>query len=321
MGKKVEDRALRILSIYSKLLQGQVIDKVEESFVYGVTERTIQRDISDIQCFLHDQNNDSGEEKEVIFDRKLDGYRLETRRKHQLEAKELLAVCKILLESRSLMKEEMFPIINKLLNTCDEEDSKFLREFIRNEMHHYIELRHGKKLIDILWELEDAVRNQKFIEIRYKKLKNEKEVVRKVRPVGVMFSEYYYYLTAFIDDEEVRKDFEVEDDAFPTIYRIDRIKKLKVLEERFHISYSSRFEEGEFRKRVQFMYGGKLQKVKFTYSGNDIDAVLDRLPTAVVLSEKDGVFIVSAEVFGKGIDMWMRSQGDFIKRDERFGSN
>jgi hypothetical protein len=61
------------------------------------------------------------------------------------------------------------------------------------------------------------------------------------------------------------------------------------------------------------MYGGKLQKVKFKYFGNDIDAILDRLPTAEILDEENGVYIVSAEVFGKGIDMWLRSQGENIK--------
>lgn len=60
------------------------------------------------------------------------------------------------------------------------------------------------------------------------------------------------------------------------------------------------------------MYGGRLQKVKFRYSRSDIDAVLDRLPTAQILSEDNGVYIVSAEVFGKGIDMWLKSQGDRI---------
>ena len=61
------------------------------------------------------------------------------------------------------------------------------------------------------------------------------------------------------------------------------------------------------------MYGGKLRKVKFKYSGTDIDAVLDRLPTAKILDEEDGVYIVSAEVFGDGIDMWLRGQGEKIQ--------
>ena len=61
------------------------------------------------------------------------------------------------------------------------------------------------------------------------------------------------------------------------------------------------------------IYGGRLQKVKFKYSGLDIDAVLDRLPTARILDEEDGVYTVSAEVFGKGIDMWIRSQGENVQ--------
>jgi hypothetical protein len=152
-----------------------------------------------------------------------------------------------------------------------------------------------------------------YIEIDYRRTKDKAIVKRKLKPVAIMFSEYYFYLTAFIDDEDVRQDFDVINDSFPTIYRIDRIKGLKVLEESFHIPYSSRFEEGEFRKRIQFMYGGKLQKVKFKYFGNDIDAILDRLPTAEILDEENGVYTVSAEVFGKGIDMWLRSQGEAIE--------
>ena len=134
-----------------------------------------------------------------------------------------------------------------------------------------------------------------------------------LKPVAILFSEYYFYLTAFIDNEEVKKDFDVINDSFPTIYRIDRIKTLKLLEERFHILYKDRFEEGEFRKRVQFMYGGRLQKIKFKYNGPDIDAILDRLPTAEILDEQDGTYTVYAEVFGKGIDMWLKSQGSYIE--------
>ena len=61
------------------------------------------------------------------------------------------------------------------------------------------------------------------------------------------------------------------------------------------------------------MYGGKLQKVMFKYCGADVDAVLDRLPTANIVNEDDGTFTISAEVFGKGIDMWLRSQGDNVQ--------
>ena len=61
------------------------------------------------------------------------------------------------------------------------------------------------------------------------------------------------------------------------------------------------------------MYGVKLKIVKFMYKGSCVEAVLDRLPTAKILDEEDGVYTISAEVFGKGIYMWLRSQGDMIE--------
>ena len=128
-----------------------------------------------------------------------------------------------------------------------------------------------------------------------------------------MFSEFYFYMAAFIDDEEVKKSFEVLNDVYPTIYRIDRIHKVSVLDETFQVPYKNRFEEGEFRKRIQFMYGGRLQRIKFKYFGYSVEAVLDRLPTAKILAEEDGVYTITAEVFGKGVEMWLGSQGENVE--------
>ena len=86
-----------------------------------------------------------------------------------------------------------------------------------------------------------------------------------------------------------------------------------VKDDGFDIPYSDRFEEGEFRKRIPFMWTGKLKTERFIYKGSDINAVLDRLPTAVAKEQKDGTWKVSAEVFGEiGYQMWVRSQGDNI---------
>ena len=125
-----------------------------------------------------------------------------------------------------------------------------------------------------------------------------------------MFSEYYFYLSAFLENKE---NFENPDDLFPTIYRIDRIRSFHVLDEHFTVPYKDRFQEGEFRKRVQFMYGGKLQHIAFKYTGPSVEAVLDRLPTAEIVNQDDDGWIITAEVFGKGIDMWLRSQGEYIR--------
>lgn len=307
-------KILRVLQIYAKLSDGYVVNKSEEAQIYGVNERSIQRDIDDIRNFLDVDSERTGIVNSVVYDRVEKGYRLETLYKSRLKNSEVLALCKILLDSRAFTKTQMAEMLDKLVTCCvPKSNQKLVQDLIRNEEFHYMEPRHKSEFIDKMWDIGQAVRESRYIEIDYYRLKDKETVHRKVKPVAIMFSEYYFYLTAFIDDEEVRKDFDVLNDSFPTIYRIDRIRSLKVLDERFHIPYNSRFEEGEFRKRIQFMYGGKLQRVKFRYTGTDVDAVLDRLPTAHILDETEGAYIVAAEVFGKGIDMWLRSQGENVK--------
>lgn len=308
------DKIGRVLQIYAKLTEGYIVNKTEEAQIYGVNERSITRDIDDIRNFLDADSERTGIVNSVVYDRTVKGYRLETLYKIRLQNSEVLALCKILLDSRAFTKKEMVDMLDRLITCCvPKSNQKRIKNLIRNEEFHYVEPRHKTKFIQQMWDLGQAVNESRYIEVDYYRTKDKQIVHRKLQPVAIMFSEYYFYLTAFINDEEVRKDFDVLNDSFPTIYRIDRIKDLKVLDERFHIPYSSRFEEGEFRKRIQFMYGGKLRKVTFRYTGTDIDAILDRLPTAKIVDEDNGAYIVNAEVFGTGVDMWLRSQGSYVE--------
>jgi hypothetical protein len=120
-------------------------------------------------------------------------------------------------------------------------------------------------------------------------------------------------LAAFIEGIDKDKHFKNPQDNSPTIYRIDRIQNYKTLDRHFAQRYTDRFQEGEMRKRIQFMYGGELQTIRFEYTGPSLESVLDRLPTAKVLQVTEKGWIVEAEVFGTGIQMWVRSQGDYIK--------
>ena len=308
------DKVERTLGIYTKLMNGALVNKATEATNYGVNERTIQRDIDDIRNYLEQRGVEDGIVNSVIYDRANKGFRLEQIYKLKFTNPEILAICKILLDSRAFTKKEMEGMLDKLVDTCvPKTNQKLVKELILNEEFHYIEPRHKSVFIDKMWEIGQAINSNNYIEVKYKRTKDKAVVTRKLKPVAIMFNEMYFYMAAFIDDEEVKKDFSVTEDLSPTIYRIDRIKQYRVLEERFRIPYANRFEEGEFRKRIQFMYGGKLQKVRFTYSGNSVEAVLDRLPTASIESEVDGVYTISAEVFGKGIEMWLKSQGDMVQ--------
>ena len=275
-----EAKSARLLSIYARLLSGQTLGKAELAVEYNVTTRSIQRDIESLRYFLADQ----GLAQDVVFDRTAKGYRLANIIPKGLSNSEILAVCKILLESRSMRKDEMLPILDKLIDCAvPKESQKAVKSLIANEQRHYMEPHHHQPILNGLWEIGQAVKNRQIIQIEYERMKEPKLVSRRVQPVGIMFSEYYFYLTAFL---EKRENFETPEDLFPTIYRIDR---------------------------VQFMYGGKLETIRFRYTGPSLEAVLDRLPTARVIAQDEEGWMISAEVFGKGIDMWLRSQGDYVK--------
>lgn len=305
----------RLLAMYAQLAEGKPLYKAREAVKYNCSLRSIQRDIEDLRSFFADRSETTGVVQELIYDRKLNAYRLVPPLRNLLTNEETFAVLKVLLESRSLTKAELFPILEKLISCCVPPDNRRqVTDLIANEKYHYVEPWHKKEILEKMWNLSAAIRAHKEIKITYMRQSGD-DVSRVLKPVGIMFSEFYFYLVGFIDKENQLEKikFEVENDPFPTIYRIDRIKEYAVTDRHFNVPYQSRFEEGEFRKRVQFMYGGKLQKIKFWYKGPSVEAVLDRLPTAKILQHDGNGYLISAEVFGKGINMWLRSQGDMVE--------
>ena len=296
-----ENKGFRLLNLYERLSQGEIVRKAELAQTFAVTDKTIQRDIEELRAYLADTRVDEGES--IIYDRHRGGYLLTHAASEWLTNADVLAICKILLESRAFCKEELDALVKKLLRQTAPRDRKQVGKMIRSEQHYYVPLRHGKKLLNTIWELSQHMTAQHTIRISYCR-QDGAERMHEVNPVAIMFSEYYFYLIAYLADG--RKEF-------PTIFRIDRIASFESTGVTFQVIHSRKFSDGEFRKRIQFMYAGALRRVTFDYSGASVEAVLDRLPTAKILSEKNGIYRITAEVYGNGIDMWLRSQGSAVK--------
>ena len=94
-----------------------------------------------LRCFFTDQML----MQDVIYDSREKGYRLVDSVPKGLTNSEVLAVCKILLESRSMRRDEMLPILDKLIECCvPAENRKAVNDLVANEKFHYIEPHHGK---------------------------------------------------------------------------------------------------------------------------------------------------------------------------------
>lgn len=300
----------RILDIYRKLINKEEVNCKDLALKYEVTERSIQRDIENLKSYL--------EEKELNIEiiNKKGNYTLkyieneEDEKDPRFTSGEVLAMCKILLDSRALIKEEMDDIINKILNNCihSSDESNFIKNLIGSEQFHYVELTHKKFLLENLTLLGKAIVSQRKIRIRYKNMYQE-ESVREVCPVGIMFSEFYFYfLIRENEDEKVEHK------------RVDRIiGKVEILDKGFSFwDYNKKVKVGEIRKVEQFMTRGEMKKIKMVYRGGlqeDIpEYIRDKFPTLKEVGKtEDGKTIFEVKVFGWGIDLWLHGQDDRIE--------
>ena len=295
----------RILTMYQKLCQGEVLRKEEEARRFGVDQRSIQRDIDDIRAFLAEAAPD-GDSRTVAFDRHRGGFVLEGAAPLSMTNGEALAVSKILLESRAFPRKEMEIILDKLVSSCVPSDKrKQVAGLIGNEKYHYVELTNPASVQDKLWNCGVCIRERRLLELTYQRQNSAQPPVRRItEPVALIFSEFYFYLNAYIVEPDQQGRY-VHKYNFPAIFRLDRILNYTMRKEMFRVNYADRFQEGEFRKRVQFMYQGELLQIRFRYTGASVESVLDRLPTARILAQD--------ETFGTGEVMWLLGQGERVK--------
>ena len=309
-----QSKNTRTLDIYIRLSEGRIINKSEEARNFGVDERSIQRDIDDIRAFLDERNLHCGDQRRIIYDRIQKGFIMTGVEASLMTNSEILAVAKILLESRAFSKRELQDILDKLIEGCVPlKNMKLVSDLIANEKYHYVELNHKEYIQDKLWDIGSDIHEHNLVAIRYARANAPRESIKRiVEPISILFSEYYFYLNAFIVEKNESGKY-VHKYSYHAIFRIDRIKNYKQLNEKFRVYYANRFEEGEFRKRIQFMYVGKLMSVKMRFYGDNPEPILDRLPTARVIEQYEHECTIEAEVYGKGIIMWLLSQGSKIE--------
>lgn len=213
MESEYDLKGFRILKIYSDLLEGKVLKKKEYAEYFGVHERSIQRDIKSLKDFFSEMKVKYGYINDIEYKRALGGYILKYQGRRTLSKNEILAVCKILLESKAFIKEEMIPIIDTILDCCvNTAESQQVHNIIANEKFHYIGLKHNKPFINNLWDLSQAISEHKKIKVNYTRIENSKEILSSVviNPQGMMFGEYYFYLVSNVDGKKKIEHFRID---------------------------------------------------------------------------------------------------------------
>ena len=292
----------RVLEIFFRALRGEDITVSALANEYGVSTKSISRNINDLKAFFADHRELVGNtEFEYSYQDKC--YRLYM--DEFLTNKELFALVEVMIGARAFSKMELLALTDKLKRFTTAEDRPVLNELIRKELYHYPEVKHDCESVEErLWQIVNCITDHKEITIEYYRMDRQWKTHR-VRPASVMFTDYYFYLIAFMAEGKMDK---------PYYFRLDRIKDVTEHRKKFSTDEIPEFDEGLLRKRSLFMWPGKLRTIRFEFSGPSVQAVLDKLPTARIIERLgDKKYLIEAETYGDGIKMWLLSQGAWVK--------
>ena len=291
----------RVLEIFFRGLRGEDLSVQRLADEYEVSTKSITRSINDLKNFLADHRELVGH-TELQYSHQDRCYRLYM--DEFLSSKELFALVEVMIGARAFSKDELLELAGKLKRFTTPEDRQKLNELVRKELYHYPEVKHDCDSVqESLWQLVNCISERQEISIDYYRM-DRKWVTHRLRPASVMFTDYYFYLIAYLAEGNTEK---------PYYFRIDRIRQIVVHRKKFAADDTLAFDEGLLRQRSLFMWPGKLQTIRFEFTGPSVQAVLDKLPTARIIEREGRKYLIEAEVYGKGIKMWLLSQGAWVK--------
>ena len=291
----------RVLEIFFRGLRGEDLSVQRLADEYEVSTKSVTRSLNDLKAFLADHRELVGN-TELQYSHQDKCYRLYM--DEFLSNKELFALVEVMIGARAFSKEELLELTSKLKRFTTPEDRAKLNELVRKELYHYPEVKHDCDSVqEYLWQLVNCISEKQEISIDYYRM-DRKWVTHRLRPASVMFTDYYFYLIAYMAEGLTDK---------PYYFRIDRIRQITVHRKKFTTEDTPAFDEGLLRQRSLFMWPGKLQTIRFEFTGPSVQAVLDKLPTARIIERDGRKYLIEAEVYGKGIKMWLLSQGAWVK--------
>ena len=236
--------AVRRFELAMELLTTGSISKEKFTEKYGRSVRTFQRDVKALREYFADNDTDKELESEG------DTYRLTNRpenTKRFLGIPQLLLLTEILASSRVLAKEEFTQMMDTLLNmamfqSLAQIQDTALRNALKNAFDSYKDNNHpldfnpSEDTFEKLTTLYEATYNDKdnysAIDVTYTNVYNRTSH-KTLLPVSIVFDKYYLYLRAV---EVMYRGY-----SFNT-YRVDRIKHVRMSEERLDYPSSQKSE-------------------------------------------------------------------------------
>lgn len=293
------NEAGRVLTLFCRLLNRERLNMRNIANEFGKTERSVARDFRTIRDVLSELH----ESEKLVFDRNDESYYLCRSANPGCNCMDAMAFLKVLCGSRAFCQDEMHRLVDVLRSSFPELNGREFYMAVKDELNGYVEPLHHKSLVKLHWDLTVCVMNRNKLRIAYCR-HDGRQVERDVLPVQIVFSEFYFYLVAFLYGETY---------DYPAFFRLDRIERFEVLGKARRTEKQANFHFGEMRPSVQFMYAGRLTDITFRCKTYAMEAVLDRMADYRVVRETADTMLVTAKAFDEGFLRWALMQGAAVE--------
>ncbi len=198
----------RLLYFMSELEKGNDISKTDYLARFGISERTLKEDVSELKENLTELRPNM----KVKYSRKYGSYHAQYEQGYgNLKYNQAVILSKILLESRALRKDEVAEIINIFVERAvDDKERRRIKRLTELELDSYQELKiyqeQDKSLLPAISAIFDAIVDQRPLSFSYRK-PGEKVEEYKVFPISVIFDNHYFYCISYKLDDNFTCDY------------------------------------------------------------------------------------------------------------------
>lgn len=124
------NRSHRLLSIYTRLMNRQYINKQQLAHDMSVDKRTIQRDIDDIRSYLYDSEEYGGQRIDVEYNHQNESYQLSDH-KAQKDSTPFRAILIMIRSHTPVLHKQIYDVLQELIEKEYGHDRKVLQELLR----------------------------------------------------------------------------------------------------------------------------------------------------------------------------------------------
>ncbi len=216
-------KSMRTLSMYTRFLRGEILNKAKLAREYGVAERSVQRDIDLIRAYLERDHPGA----RVVYDRGLRGYKLVGLESHGIGSGDFRLIWNQVMSVRLLKNSEAEALSEKLIScVMPPEERKELRAQAAKDLESYTEREGAPGLRDTIFKISGAIRRGALLEVGHQSAKTGRRTTRLMEPVELILRDGHFCVEGRIIEE----DEGPEEEQRLKLCRVDKIETCRVIE-------------------------------------------------------------------------------------------